>query len=1057
MFAKMKLNRIALAVAVSVGLSTAAMAQETSSALRGTVATEAGQIVSGATVTLIDTRTGSARTIETSANGTFNARGLRVGGPYTLIVAESEGSRTIEDIYVNLGESANVTISLVPASSVETIVVTGSASGLITESLGPSSNFGFDDLQYQPSVDRDIKDVIQTDPRISIDETNSNAITCAGGNNRGNSITVDGVAQNDNFGLNGNGYPTERLPFPFDAIDQVDVQLAPFDVTYGGFTGCNINAVIRSGANDVFGSVFADFTNDSMQGDTIEGNSFDVAPFDEWRYGFTIGAPIIKDKLFIFGAFEKHEPTQIFDFGPEDGGFAQGISGLTTANLNEVAAIARDVYGYEVGDILNAADEKEEKVLVKLEWYINDDHRATLTYQNTDGNTISASGASRFGYAFNDRYYERANELTSIVASVYSNWSDNFSTEFRLGSSKVENGQVPFTSDASFGDVQIIDAFGSIDINLGADQFRQANSLENTTRNAKLAGTYILGDHELTAGVEYQETEVFNIFVPRSQGLFIFDGLDNFRNQLADEIQYAIPGSLDPNDGAAEFTFENSTLYVQDKWYATDELTLTFGLRYDTWGADQDPVANPRFEQRYGFSNGEGPDFDLLQPRLGFNYVVSSDTFVYGGAGLFAGGNPNVWLSNNYSNNGVTILASEYERDGASAEELAALNGANTSNFLFEVPELSRTNLTGGDGAVNALDPDFDIPAIWKFNLGTQHSFENDILVGLDVIYSKYKDSAKTIPLNVIPDGRAPDGRPIYRDFDALDPDCAVGGDQSRCGRSGTDYLLTNADEDGDALVISTFAEKRFDNGFNATVAYAFQNINDGSPMNSSTASSNFGNLSVSDLLEPGIATSNYQTEHRFTLSMGYTTQFVDGYDTRFSLFAVRQSGRSYSFTFDLDPGFGDERRFEDRNLLYVPRIDDPLVNFGSEFELDQFNNFIEEYGLEGNRGTILERNSESSSYWTRVDFRISQEVPGFMEGHKGEIFLNIRNLGNLINDDWGVLRQVPFEFNQPVVDATVNDDGTYTYNEFLPGNIGQSVFNNPSTYSIRVGVKYSF
>ena len=178
MFAKMKLNRIALAVAISVGLSTAAMAQETASTIRGTVATEAGVIVAGATVTLIDTRTGSAREFETTANGTFSARGLRVGGPYTLIVAESQGSRTIEDVFINLGESANLTISLVPASAVERIVVTGSASGLITETLGPSTNFGFDDLQYQPSVDRDIKDVIQTDPRVTIDSTNSGAIQC---------------------------------------------------------------------------------------------------------------------------------------------------------------------------------------------------------------------------------------------------------------------------------------------------------------------------------------------------------------------------------------------------------------------------------------------------------------------------------------------------------------------------------------------------------------------------------------------------------------------------------------------------------------------------------------------------------------------------------------------------------------------------------------------------------------------------------------------------------------------------------------------------------------
>jgi outer membrane receptor for ferrienterochelin and colicin len=1052
----MKLNRIALAVAISVGLSTAAMAQETASTIRGTVATEAGVIVAGATVTLIDTRTGSAREFETTANGTFSARGLRVGGPYTLIVAESQGSRTIEDVFINLGESANLTISLVPASAVERIVVTGSASGLITETLGPSTNFGFDDLQYQPSVDRDIKDVIQTDPRVTIDSTNSGAIQCAGGNNRGNSVTVDGVQQNDNFGLNGNGYPTERLPFPFDAIEQVDVQLAPFDVSYGGFTGCNINAVIRSGANEVFGSVFIDFANEDMQGNTIEGQDFDVAPFDEKRYGFTVGAPIIKDKLFVFAAYEKHEPTQLFDNGPEGAGFGSPISGLTVANLEEVRQIASDVYGYQVGEILTSAPEAEEKVLVKLEWLINDDHRSTLTYQNTDGNSISASGASSRSYAFNDRYYERANELTTLVASLYSNWSNDFSTEVRLASAEVKNGQKPFTSDASFGDVTIQDAFGGTDINLGADQFRQANILNYDTTNAKIAGTYITGDHEITAGFEYQAVEVFNLFVPRSQGRFIFDGLEDFRNQLADEIEYAIPASLNAADGAAEFTFENTTFYVQDKWFASDDLTLTFGLRYDSWTSDDIPVANSRFEQRYGITNAVAPDMDLIQPRIGFNYIVDSSTFVYGGLGLFSGGNPNVWLSNNYSNNGVTILGSSYERDGASAEEIAALNGANTANFLFEVPALSVSGLTGGDGAVNALDDNFEVPSIWKYNLGTQHSFDNDVLVGLDLIYSVYNDSAKTVALNAVPAGRAPDGRPIYDDFDALDADCQAGGDASRCGRSGTDYFLTNSDQDGDAFVASAFAKKRFDNGFAATVGYAFQNINDGSPMNSSTASSNYGNLSTADLAEPGIATSNYETEHRFTLQMSYVTQFIDGLDTRFSLFGSRQSGRAYSYTFDNDPGFGDERSFEDRNLLYVPFEDDPLVNYSSPEVQAEINNFIEEAGLEGARGTILDRNSQNSAWWARVDLRVSQEIPGFMDGHKGEVYFAVRNLGNLINSDWGVLRQVPFEYNQAVIDATIEDDGTYTYTNF-DGERDQRVFTSSSSYSIRVGVKYTF
>jgi hypothetical protein len=226
--------------------------------------------------------------------------------------------------------------------------------------------------------------------------------------------------------------------------------------------------------------------------------------------------------------------------------------------------------------------------------------------------------------------------------------------------------------------------------------------------------------------------------------------------------------------------------------------------------------------------------------------------------------------------------------------------------------------------------------------------------------------------------------------------------------------------------------------------------------MNSSTASSNFGNLSVNDLLEPGIATSNYETEHRFTLNLSYVTQFIDGLDTRFSLFGSRQSGRAYSYTFDNDPGFGDERGFEDRNLLYIPLEDDQFVNYGPGFDLAAFNTFIEEAGLEGKRGSIIPRNYQNSDWWSRVDLRVSQQIPGFMEGHKGEVYFAIRNLGNFLSSDWGVLRQVPFEFNSPVVDAVINDDGTYTYTNF-DGDRGQSIFTSSSTYSIRVGVKFTF
>lgn len=1057
-----RLSKLTGAVVLALGLSTSAMAADTTSAgIRGTVSIESGQTISNAVVVLTDTRTGAIKTLTTNDSGNFSSKGLRVGGPYTVMVKDDQGSRTIEDVYLNLGSPTNLAVELVSSSSVERIVVTGTISGLMMEANGPSANFSFEDLQAQPTISRDIKDVLANDPRIVIDSSNSDAIQCAGTNNRFNSVTVDGIKQNDNFGLNNNGYPTERLPFPFDAIDQVAVELAPFDVEFGGFTGCNVNAVIRSGTNEFHGSVFMDYTNDSMQGDEIDGDKFEVPSFSEKRMGFTLGGPIIEDKLFFFAAYEKHNPSKIFDDGPEGAGFAEPIEGLTVSALDEVAKIAKDVYGYQVGDIINSADEKEEKVLLKLDWYINENHRTSLTYQNTDGNTISSTGTSSSSYAFNDRYYERANELTTFSAQLFSDWTDDFVTEIRIGRSEIKNGQTPFSSDTSFGDFKIEEVVPNVDVFLGADQFRQANILEYTTDSLKLAGTYYMGDHEFTGGFEYESVEVFNLFVPGSEGIFEFASLDDFRNGKANKIQYNIPTSLNANDGAAAFTFETTTLYLQDRIVLTDDLTVTLGLRYDKWDSDDIPTANSNFKERYGTTNAVGPDMDLLQPRLGFNYIVDDETFVYGGLGLFAGGNPNVWLSNNYSNNGVAISASTLEAGkGANDNENAAIDAAllasNTNNFGLELPALSADQLVGGDGAVNAMSDDFEVPALWKYNLGIQREFENNLILGADIIYSKQQNSAKTVALNTVKVGTAPDGRPIYKDVDLLNATCKTSPTSGDCrGRSTTDYLLTNSDKDGTATIISFFANQSFDNGFKYSAGYAFMDAEEGSPMNSSTVSSNFGNLSVKDLNDPAIATSNYEVRHRFTLNLSYSTELIDGYASKVSMFAQRVKGKAFSWTFDGDPGFGDERFYEDRNLLYVPLANDPNVTYGSDFQLEEFNQFIADNGLEGSRGSILDRNTANSSWWTRVDIKFTQEIPGFMDDHKGSIFLSIKNLGNLLNDKWGKYQQVDFEYNAPVVDANINN-GQYEYTNF-DGFRGQSVDSTASSWSAVVGIKYDF
>ena len=300
MLNKSKLNRIAIAVAMSVGMSTAAMAQETSSALSGTVLSTSGQSVANATITVTDTRTGSVKEISSNETGRYNLRGLRVGGPYVVVVKDAAGNTTTEsNVYLTLGETKSLNLDLGAAAQIETITVSGSFTNSSYGASGPVANFSLDDLEAAPAINRDIKDLVRIDPRIYIDEGFNDSIQCAGANSRFNSLTVDGIKTNDNFGLGSSGYPTIRIPFSYDSIDQVAVELAPFDVQYGGFTACNINAVTKSGDNEFHGGAFLDYTNDAMRGSSLEGEKLTGGRFNERRYGFNVGGALIEDGRIV--------------------------------------------------------------------------------------------------------------------------------------------------------------------------------------------------------------------------------------------------------------------------------------------------------------------------------------------------------------------------------------------------------------------------------------------------------------------------------------------------------------------------------------------------------------------------------------------------------------------------------------------------------------------------------------------------------------------------------------------------------------------------------------
>jgi len=1040
-----RLSHIAGAVVIALGLSTSAMAADTTSAgIRGNVVSPAGELVSGAEITVFDHRTGNVRTINSNDTGSFSARGLQVGGPYTISVKSGAGEKVINDVFLTLGDTLNLSLDLQQA--METIQVTGARIHQSAGEKGPSVNFGLTDLENAPAINRDIKDLVRIDPRIYINESRGDGIQCAGASPRFNSFTVDGIRTNDNFGLGTSGYPTIRIPFSYDSIQQVNVELAPFDVQYGGFTSCNINAVTKSGTNEFSGGFFYDYTSDSLRGDSLEGDDIATGDFDEKRFGFNLGGALIEDKLFFFASYEKLEGSDLFDRGTADSSAAVPVEGFSQAQYDEILDIARSVYDYEPGDLITSKPVEDEKIMFKLDWHINEDHRAALVYNYNDGNAIRESDSDSNEFEYSNHYYDQSAEFTSYVGSLYSNWTDDFSTEIRIGTSEFEQNVTPL-GGTDFGEVQIKtennDARATV--YLGADDSRHANKLTYDTDTVKIAGTYLVGDHIITGGYEYEKLDVFNLFVQHTEGEFRFDSIDDFRNGNAARVYYYnATGSNDPTDAAAEFGYEIHTVYLQDEYFSFEhDLTVTFGLRYDWYTSDDLPQENPQIEELYGFSNEQNLDGEgLLQPRLGINWQPNDDIEIRGGIGLYSGGNPNVWLGNNYQNNGVV-------QTQTSPRDVDLFNTAHTGDGrpIWNVPQGQFddvTNGNGGAGGINVLDPDFEVPSEWKYAIGATYYFENDYVLMADFLYTDVKNAAVIRDISRVDSGvDAPDGRPIY---------------ESVNGRR-QDFMLTNVKGDsGYRKSLSLALSKTHDFGLDWTLAYAFTDTQEVSPMTSSVAFSNYLN-NTSDIENPGLGTSNYEIPHRFTLKVNYTYEFIDNYATKFTLFASANEGRPYSYTFGEDTGFafGDSVGFIDRHLLYIPDgANDSNVVFGPDFDQDAFFNFVKDEGLDKYAGGIMKRNDINSDWWTKFDIKVTQELPGFSKDHKASAFFMIENVGNLLNDDWGVMYETSFPRAQPAVKASINDNGQYVYEDFIKPS-GQTRVADASLWEMRVGIRYDF
>ncbi|RDV24083.1 hypothetical protein DXV75_15965 [Alteromonas aestuariivivens] len=1047
MISKSNLSRVAIAVALSVGMATSSLANTgQSSAMRGVVVGPQGNPATGSTITILHQPSGTVKEVTVNSDGAFSARGLRVGGPYTIIVeSDTFQSQVIENVYLDLNDTYEVDAQLKSITDLERITVTGSRD--FFGSSGSSSVYGEDAISKMPTFNRDLKDIVRNNP-LAVVSPDGSELSVAGSNPKYNALTIDGVGINDTFGLQSNGYPTSRPPISLDAVGQISIEYSPFNARAGKFAGGNINVVTKSGTNEFHGTAFFEtvpWMDDAKDTRLNPGNEIPVENEEE-SYGFTVGGPLIKDTLFFFASYEHWEEEVSSNYNLDD--LAGSGHDVTNGEVERVLGLFQSVYG--LSDSIGGAPvpDEDEKLLIKLDWNINNDHRADFTYSDQDNTQLNSFTDDDETVNLLSNNWTRSQKNTFYTAHLYSDWTADFQTEVSVSYKEFEQASL---TNSNWGEINIQTADGNIVA--GQDENRHANVLANEVWSFGFHATYLAGDVEYKFGAEIEDTWNFNLYGRDSAGTWYFDSIDDFENRIISELEYANAYTNNVQDIAYDVNSTQYAIYGDANFELFDGFVVTAGLRYEYLSVDDKPQLNSNFQNTYGFANTENLDgFDILLPRVGFDWTVTDDLTLRGGVGRFSGGMPLVWISNAYTNDGVTKDSTEINELDPSLVDFTG------------VPQTVQAMLAQGAGSTNQIDPGFDLPSDWRYQIAADYLFDvpglgEDFAWTTELTYVDKADAAYWIDLSRVDNGnRTVDGGRIIWDnvYDGTDFE------------NNYDLQLTNSSDGGRNIILSTALNKRWDNGFSVNASYTHQDITEANPGTSSTGESNYQYEVTVNRNHPQVGTAYYETEHRLVLNLGYEKEFFSGYETSFNLFFERRSGRPFSWTLDAfrDGDLGDQPEFDDSDI-YLPYIpfgaDDPAVAFGEpgarQLSYEQIMAFAEAAGVAGAAGGYVSKYSATQPWVTTMDLSITQEVPGFAKGHNGVVYFTIDNFANLLNDDWGKVYDMNFP-QQKLFAYDVNDQGQYVYEETFGGTSTKNYDNfeaDDSVWRIKVGVRYVF
>lgn len=1040
-----------LTALAAVLLGVTSLAQVTTSSLNGRIADESGDAVIGAAVIATHTESGTRYAAVSNNQGRFVINGMRAGGPYTVEVScLGFQPTTYTGITLQLAEafSLNVDLKEDKLQLGEAIVIATPASKFSSEKTGAATNISGKQIESLPTVSRSITDVTRLSPY------GGNGMSFAGTDGRTANFSVDGANFNNNFGLN-DKLPGGGSPISIDAIEELQVVISPYDVRQTNFIGGGVNAITKSGTNTFKGSAYVYHRNENMRGNQVAGTEIAGARDRDRNttYGFTLGGPIVKNKLFFFvNAEYTKTPSVAVRWRASADGVGNADSYLSyakIADMEKVSAFVKDKYGYDTGSFDSfPADESNLKVLARLDWNINDKNKLAVRYNYTsntawngpnassmDGGTRSAYGrTSLYSMSYANSMYSINNIVHSVSVDLNSKINDNLSNQFLATFSKLDDVRGTNSSEFPFIDIHDGSKTTTQYMALGYELFTWNNAVHNTIANFKDDLVWYAGNHKVTGGISYEYQMADNAYMRNGTGYYRYKSLDDFIDGRTPEVvclTYGYDGETSP---AARVQFHKLGVYAQDEWNILENFKLTYGLRLDGLFFDNGDLKTnqkikeiPYYPKAYGYQEthidtGKWPTSSVtVSPRVGFTYDILKDKSLVlrGGTGLFSGRLPLVFFTNMPTNSGMVQYQAQINDDNAKKKgfDMSVFDGG-----LVTEPGTNKATVkalydkliglgyptTPGDGTVpssiSAVDPKFKMPQVWKTSLALDYSFPTSFPFSITAegIFNKTVNGVSISdwsmqPVNGFARWSGADNRPIYPSG----------------FRTATKAFVLENTHKGYGYSANVTLNMRPVEGLSLMAAYTHTASKELTGMPGSAAESAFTYVPTSE--GPNnikLHNSQYVTPDRVVASGTYS----DKCGNHFSLiYEAWRGGYNYSYMLSNDMN-GDGYNYD---ALYIP-TDEQVANrefrFASDADRDRFMDYVHNNSyLKKHQGEYAEAYSVYSPWVHRLDFSYKHDFKVKIGNSMNRLQLSfdIKNLANIFSSRFGVSKYMNPELNE--------------------------------------------